>query len=99
MSSCVPKVQRFDVPFAEFMEDDVDMAQRVLEHAGLPRTSVSKDQLTQYLKDHQRGAHGLLTFDLLNDFGVNPADLRKRYDFYMNTMPVAIEAHANGGGP
>jgi hypothetical protein len=88
----VPEGQRFDVIFERFMEDDVAMVERIFEHAGLGCDQRSCQELADYMATHRRGAEGRLRFNLRRDFGVDPAELRERFSFYTETLPVGVEA-------
>ena len=42
--------------------------------------------------DHNpRGKYGRVRYELEADFGLKPADVRKRFDFYFERFPVAVE--------
>jgi hypothetical protein len=84
----VPEQQRFDVPFEEFMQDDVAMVARIYEAAGLPVTAETRATLRGYMADHQRGKHGVIANDLRLNFGVDPDEIRKRFAFYAACMPA-----------
>jgi hypothetical protein len=98
LRSCVrdrdrlPASQSIDVLFHEFMADDVAMVERIYEVAGLEMTAEASASLDQYMTENPRGKHGRILYDLLGDFGVDPDDLRKRFDFYYERFPVQIEA-------
>jgi len=88
----VPEAQRFDCMFDTFMQDDIAMVERIFDKAGLGNTPESRRQLEEYMATHQRGAGGRMVFNLRRDFGVDPVQLRERYAFYMDSLPVEIEA-------
>lgn len=81
-----------DVPFHEFMADDVGMVERIYERAGIEMTETARGQLDAYMVAHPRGGeHGQLVYDLRGDFGLDPAEVRKRFDFYFERFPVVAE--------
>lgn len=87
----LPDSQSIDVPFDEFMADDIGMVRKIYARAGLSMTDKAADQLQQFIDDHPRGKHGRVIYDLEEDFGVDPVQLRKRFDFYFRQFPVKAE--------
>ena len=87
----LPEGQSIDVLFDEFMADDVAMVRRIYDVAGLPMTDEARASLDNYMADNPRGKHGRIVYDLLGDFGVDPAALRERFEFYYERFPVQIE--------
>lgn len=79
----VPAEQRFDVPFDEFMRDPVGMVERIYAAAELPMTSAARADIAAYGAQHTRGRYGAIDHDLRRDFGVNPAELREQFAFYL----------------
>ena len=43
------------------------------------------------MQAHPRGRHGQVLYDLEADFGLAPAEVRKRFDFYFDAFPVRAE--------
>lgn len=86
-----PENQSIDVPFHEFMADDIGMVRRIYEKAGLPMTEAAAAELQQFIDDHPRGKHGQIVYNLREDFGVDPEQLRRRFDFYFEHFPVEAE--------
>ena len=87
----IPAAQSIDVPFHEFMADDVAMVGRIYEKAGLPMTRESRASLDAFMAENPRGKHGQVLYDLKGDFGIDPADVRRRFDFYFERFPVRVE--------
>lgn len=87
----IPEAQSFDVLFHEFMSDDLGMVKKIYDKAGLPMSAAAEEQLQQFLRDHRRGRHGRIRYDLRTDFGVEPAELRQRFLAYCERFPVRIE--------
>jgi hypothetical protein len=85
--------QSIDVPFHKFMADDIAMVERIYSKANLPMTASARAQLQQFIADHPRGKHGRIVYDLQEDFGFDPAKLRKRFDFYFEQFPVQAETN------
>jgi len=87
----LPEEQSIDVPFDEFMADDLAMVERIYSRAGLPVTDQAQSELRRYIDNHPRGKHGQVTYNLREDFGVEPKDLRARFDFYFDRFDVKVE--------
>jgi hypothetical protein len=88
----LPTTQSIDVLFHEFMADDVGMVERIYDVASLDMTDDARASLEQYMADHPRGKHGRILYDLPGDFGVDPEELRRRFDFYYERFPIRSEA-------
>jgi hypothetical protein len=67
------------------------MVERIYEVAGLEMTSEARAELDQYMAGNPRGKHGRILYDLRGDFGVDPEELRKRFDFYYERFPIQAE--------
>jgi hypothetical protein len=87
----LPEAQSIDVPFHEFMADDLAMVEKIYARANLAMTPAARLELQSYIDDHPRGKHGSVVYNLREDFGVEPADLRARFDFYFKRFPVQVE--------
>ena len=87
----LPAAQSVDVPFHEFMADDVGMVARIYERAGLPLDDAARAALDAFMADNPRGKHGQVVYDLRGDFGVDPAEVRRRFAFYFERFPVRVE--------
>ena len=77
--------------FHEFMADDLAMVEKIYQRAGLPMSDQARGELQAFLDAHPRGKHGRIVYDLQGDFGVEPAALRARFDFYFKQFPVQVE--------
>ena len=87
----VPAAQSMDVPFHQFMADDVGTVARIYELAGLPMTAGARAQLDAFMAENARGKFGRVLCDLRADFGVDPDDVRRRFAFYFERFPVRVE--------
>ena len=87
----LPAAQSIDVLFHEFMADDLGMVANIYARANLPMTALARQQLQTYLDAHPRGKEGQIVYKLRDDFGVEPAQLRARFDFYFEHFPVQVE--------
>ena len=83
----IPDAQRVDVEFGEFMNDDVAMAIRILERAGLEITDTTRNELHDYMAGNPRGKDGKVVYDLRADFGLDPDELHERFAFYFEAFP------------
>ncbi len=50
-------------------------------------TDQANRDVDEYIESHPRGKYGQLVYNLERDFGIAPADLRKRFDFYYEAFP------------
>ncbi|MDB4542930.1 sulfotransferase [bacterium] len=87
----IPEAQSIDVLFHEFMADDMAMVERIYRKADLAMTPQARGQLQAFLDAHPRGKHGRIVYNLREDFGVEPAQLRSRFNFYFDRFPVQLE--------
>jgi hypothetical protein len=83
----IPEAQRVDVEFGEFMADDLAMATRIIDMAGLEVTDGCRAALGGYVAGNPRGKDGRIVYDLRGDFGLDPAELHDRYAFYFEAFP------------
>jgi hypothetical protein len=87
----LPAAQTLDVPFDEFMADDIGMVERVYALADHPMTQAARAQLEHYMAANPRGRYGRVVYDLKRDFGIDPDELRERFGFYFERFPVRAE--------
>lgn len=87
----VPESQLVDVHFHEFMADEIGTAERIYAAAGLELSDRQRKLMVAYLAEHPRGKSGRVMYDIRNDFGVNPAELRTQFAFYYRRFAVAAE--------
>ena len=78
-----------DVPFDEFMADDIGMVGNIYARAGIPFTAQAQTELEDFMAAHPRGKEGRIVYDLEGDFGVKPEHLRERFEFYFERFPAA----------
>ncbi len=90
----IPEAQRVDVEFGEFMSDDLAMAGKILDVAGLELTDAARGAFETYLAGNPRGKEGRVVYDLRNDFGIDPAALHEQFAFYYEAFPqIRLEVH------
>lgn len=90
--SKVPESQRFDVTFDEFMADDIAMVERIYAAAGMPMTETTRRELSDFMAHHERGKYGAIDHNLHRDFGVTPDEIRQRFSYYFERLPLKAEA-------
>lgn len=83
----LPSQRTHDVLFHEFMADDVGTVEKIYEVAGLEMTAEARSQIQSYMDAHPRGKDGQVVYDVRQDFGADPAELRKAFDFYFEAFP------------
>ena len=84
----IPAQQCIDVPFTEFMADDIAMVEKIYAKANVELTEIARAQLLTFIDDHPRGKHGQIVYDLEGDFGIAKHELRNRFDFYLDKFRV-----------
>ena len=87
----LPPERTIDVLFHEFMADDVAMVERIYEVAKLPMTPEARGQIDAYMEAHPRGRDGQVVYDLREDYGADPQQVRAPFDFYLNRFDVRLE--------
>jgi len=87
----LPAAQTIDLPFHDFMADDVGAVGRIYQRAGLPMTPAARAELDAFIAANPRGKHGQVVYDLRGDFGLEPADVRKRFADYVARFRVRVE--------
>lgn len=81
-----------DMYFHDLMADPKAALAPAYDKAGLPFDREAQAAIDVALSANQRGRHGQLVYDLRADFGLDPADVRKRFDFYFDRFPgVRVE--------
>jgi len=84
--------QSYDLYFHELMADPFGQLERVYNGAGVPFDQQTRDAFQQAIDHNQRGKHGQLVYNLREDFGIEPAAIRERFQFYFDRFPeVRIE--------
>lgn len=97
LGSCVrdrdrlPAAQSIDVRFDEFIADDVGMVARIYAKAGIALLPAVRARLEAFVAENPRGKYGQVRYDLRGDFGIEPAELRRRFDFYVERFAVRAE--------
>jgi Sulfotransferase family len=87
----LPADRSLDVRFDEFMADDLGTVERIYEVADQPFGPEVRAAMEQFVRDHPRGRHGGVRYDLAGDFGIDPAERRAALQGYVDRFGVAIE--------
>jgi len=87
----LPAGQSIDVPFDEFMADDVAMVERIYDLGGQPMTEGARAAMQSFMDEHPRGKFGGIEYDL-TDFGLDPAERRRALRFYTERFGVTEES-------
>ncbi|NQY92192.1 MAG: sulfotransferase [Deltaproteobacteria bacterium] len=77
-----------DLHFADFMADEEGSVAAVYQLAGLELDADTLEAIADYRRRHPRDHGGRVLYDLAGDFGTDPDELRKRFDFYSARFPV-----------
>ena len=85
----LPEQQSIDVPFREFMADDIAMVSKIYSRAGLDMSDRARAELQAFMDRHPRGKEGRIIYDLAGDFGISEDALRERFEFYFERFPYA----------
>lgn len=83
----LPEAQSIDVPFHVLINDDVGMVEKIYAKAELPMTTQARSELRQFVDAHKND-YGKVVYDLKKQFGVEPDELRERFNFYYDAFPV-----------
>ena len=87
----LPADRSIDVRFDEFMADDMAMIERIYAVADQPFGPAVRAEMDRFLRDHPRGRHGGVIYDLAGDFGIDPAERRAAMRGYVERFGVAVE--------
>ena len=87
----LPAGQSIDVPFDEFMADDVAMVERIYDLAGQPMTDGARAAMQSFMDEHPRGKFGGIEYDL-GDFDLDPVERRRALRFYTDRFGVTEES-------
>lgn len=87
----IPVQQSLDLPFRDFMADDVGAVERIYELADFEMTPAARASLAAFMAANPRGKHGRIVYDLAADFGVDRATLKRRFAFYCDRFRIHSE--------
>jgi hypothetical protein len=87
----LPDEQSIDVPFHEFMADDVATVERIYAVAAQPLTADVKAAMDEFMADHPRGKYGRVAYSF-DEFGLDAVHLRKSFADYVARFGVHEES-------
>jgi len=76
-----------DVPFHEFIEDDVGWVEKIYDKAGLELDDAARARFEAFVRANSE-SYGRVVYDLKNQFNADPRTLRERFAFYYETFSV-----------
>jgi hypothetical protein len=86
----LPSERFVDVPFAEQLADPIAAVERAYEGLALPFTPQARERMAGWAAAHRRGRHGEHRYRLA-DFGLDAAEVRDRFRFYLDRFDVPEE--------
>lgn len=87
----IPHRRIADVLFDELIADEFVTVKRIYDTAGLELTDEQRCRMTAFLDDHARGKNRRIAYDLRADVDIDPTELRTRFAFYGDRLPVTVE--------
>ncbi len=88
--SRIPAGRVIDVPFHEFMADQLATIERIEDAAGLAFDHAARRSIGRFIDDHPRGKHGTIAYDLAR-FGIDAAERRDAFRFYTDKFDLPYE--------
>jgi len=79
--------QSIDVPFHEFIQDDLAWVEKIYAKAGLELNDEAREALNHFVDAH-KDDYGRVAYDLKGQFGIEPEELSQRFSFYYEAFPV-----------
>lgn len=88
----VPAERSVDVGFHQLNGNEMAVLEDFYRRAGIDIPPPVAKRFQRYIGANPRGAKGAVPYDLRGHFGVEPAALRERFDFYFNRFDVRPES-------
>ena len=89
-SGRLPPERVFDMPFAEFMSDEIGMIQRIYGHFGIELSTEGEARMRAYLTENSQDQHGSHSYSFA-DTGLDLDTERQRYQAYCQRHDVPLE--------
>jgi hypothetical protein len=86
----LPASQVLDIPFREFMADEIAMVRKIYEHFGMEYTAEAERRMRAFLAANAADKHGRHSYDL-SFAGLDEATERKRYAAYQERFGIPSE--------
>ncbi|RJL35918.1 sulfotransferase family protein [Bailinhaonella thermotolerans] len=83
----LPAGQSVDVRFEDFMADEMGTVRDIYARAGQPFTPGTEAALAAFRREHPRGKHGRVVYDL-RDFGLDEAEISRSLSAYRRRFRV-----------
>jgi Sulfotransferase family len=80
-----------DIHHSELVADPVGTLRRVYDFVGLRWSDAMEQALADWQQRNRPGAHGVHRYTA-EQFGLDPAQIRKDYDFYLDRFDVTVES-------
>lgn len=87
----LPAAQVEDVYFHDLIDHPMTIVERIYAKAALPLGADLRRDMHVFLDANKRGKHGAIDHDLRRDFGLDPLEIRARFQFYFDRFPVRPE--------
>jgi hypothetical protein len=78
----------FDIHFAPFQKDPFPILERLYDFLGETLSDTAQARMRAWRQDTPRDKHGAHRYDAA-EFGIDPAALRQRFQFYADRFSVA----------
>jgi hypothetical protein len=82
--------QFFDVRYSDLIRNPMSMVQRLYEHFDLELTSAAEGAMQQFLQANPKNKGGVHRYSL-EEFGLNPEEERRRFQFYLDFFGLEPE--------
>lgn len=79
------------VYFHQFMRNKHETVERIYKASGLTFDSEVEKRISDLSREHSRGRHGRVVYDLEGDFGITRDEIRQEFRYYTDRFPVEIE--------
>jgi hypothetical protein len=86
--------QSVDVLFEQFMLQDFATVQAIYTKAGLEMSATASAEINSYIQCRPRSKYGRIIYDLKSQFGVEPAELAQRFEFYYQKFAVKAASYS-----
>jgi Sulfotransferase family len=88
----MPELQQqiFDVRYPELLQDPLSMVQRLYAHFGLELTPAATAAMQRFLQANPKNKGGVHRYSL-EEFHLNPAEERRRFQFYLDFFGLEPE--------
>ncbi|GAY16336.1 sulfotransferase [Mycobacterium sp. shizuoka-1] len=80
-----------DIGFHHLNGNEMPILEEFYRRAGIDIPPKVAKRFQAYVDDNRRGAKGRIPYDIKKHFGVEPADLRSKFDFYVDRFDVRPE--------